>query len=164
MAGIQFLSKILGLAGLIIRKNGSNRQVFLDLDSRQTVGTSIDVHLPYKTGTILLAPPTEGISGQILKTNGDGTTDWETLQSEFIRKAGVVPSGSFTQPSLGADYEYSVVFTTAFPNTNYAVLIVGIDQRNWSYTTKTASGFKIKTNSNTALTGEVSWFTSQAGS
>lgn len=164
MAGIQFLSKILGLAGLIIRKNGSNRQVTIDLSSSQVPNTSLNVYLPYKTGTILLSPSTEGTSGQVLITNGDGTTEWATLSTAMIQKAGVVSAGSFTQPSPGAEYEYSVVFTSAYANTSYAVLIVGIDQRNWSYTTKTTNGFKIKTNSKTALTGEVSWFTSQTGS
>jgi hypothetical protein len=164
MAGIQFLSKILGLTGLIIRKNSSNRQVLLDIDSRQTTGTSIDVYLPYKTGTILLSPSTAGTNGQVLITNGDGTTEWASLSTAMIQKAGVVSSGSFYRPSPNADYEYSVVFNTAYPNTNYAVLIVGINQRNWSYTTKTTTGFVIKTNSGTALNGEVSWFTSQTGS
>lgn len=163
MAGIEFLSKILGLKGLIIRKNPSNRQVLVDLSSSQVSDTALTVNLPYKDGTLLLSPPTAGVFGQILSTNGDGTTSWQNQGSNTSIKTGIVSSASFTQPSPDSDYEYTVVFGTAYPDTIYAVLVTGVDQRNWSYSNKTVNGFKIKTNSKTALAGEVSWFTNQPG-
>lgn len=58
---------------------------------------------------------------------------------------------------LGAPRTSDVVFSTAMPNTNYSISIVGVDGRTWRYSNKTVNGFTIATGSNTALTGEVSW-------
>ncbi|NDC48784.1 MAG: hypothetical protein EBZ61_06865 [Micrococcales bacterium] len=79
MSGIQFLSKILGLAGLIIRKDASNRQVSIDLSSYQEPNTSLLVTLPYRNGQLAIVPSVDGTPGQVLATNGDGTTDWVTI-------------------------------------------------------------------------------------
>lgn len=79
MSGIQFLSKILGLAGLIIRKDASNRQVSIDLSSYQEPNTSLSVTLPYRNGQLAIVPSVDGTPGQVLATNGDGTTDWVTI-------------------------------------------------------------------------------------
>lgn len=70
-----------------------------------------------------------------------------------IRKAGVVTAGTFS----GNPKKATVTFTEAFQDTNYAIVIVGIDARSWTYESKAAGSFVINTNANTALTGEVSW-------
>lgn len=69
------------------------------------------------------------------------------------RKAGIVASGSF----LGSPRTATVVFSTAFPDTNYTISIVGIDNRGWTYLNKTNAGFTISSNAGSALSGEVSW-------
>lgn len=79
--------------------------------------------------------------------------------SKGKRKAGIVASTSFT----GSPKTYAVVFTTDYPDLNYKINIDGVDQRTWSYSNKTVSGFTIQTNANKALTGEVSWETVKVG-
>lgn len=69
------------------------------------------------------------------------------------RKAGIVASGSF----LGNPKKATVTFSSAWPDTNYTITIIGIDSRSWTYETKTTGGFTISANANQALTGEVSW-------
>lgn len=103
MAGIEFLSRILGLQGLIIRKNASNRQASLDLSSAQQPNTSVEILMPYQSGTILLAPAVEGISGQILKTNGDGTTSWIPIPSAPVTSVNSQTGDvSITPSNIGA--------------------------------------------------------------
>lgn len=68
-------------------------------------------------------------------------------------KAGIVAAGSFA----GNPRKFTVVFSTAFPDTNYTLSIVGIDSRSWTYENKNPAGFTINTNANQPLVGEVSW-------
>lgn len=75
--------------------------------------------------------------------------------SYLLTKSQIVANTSFT----GNPKKYTVVFATAYPDTNYSIDIDGVDQRVWSYESKTVSGFIINANANTALTGEVSWKT-----
>lgn len=78
-----------------------------------------------------------------------------TTQPRLNRKAGNVSAGSFA----GNPKTYAVVFSAAYPDTNYTIDIAGVDARSWSYSSKATTGFTIETNANTALTGEVSWIT-----
>jgi hypothetical protein len=50
-----------------------------------------------------------------------------------------------------------VTFGTAFGNTNYSIAVTGEDARIFTVESKTASGFVVNTNSNTALTGTTYW-------
>jgi hypothetical protein len=68
-------------------------------------------------------------------------------------KAGVVAAASFA----GNPKEYTVTFVNAMPSSSYAIVITGQDERSWSYTSRTASGFIINANANAALTNDVSW-------
>lgn len=70
-----------------------------------------------------------------------------------VIKSGLVSAGSFS----GNPKKYAVVFGTAFASAGYTIAISGIDSRVWSYESKTSTGFTINANSNTSLTGEVSW-------
>lgn len=103
MSGIEFLSRILGLQGLIIRKNASNRQASLDLSSQQLPNTAVEVNMPYASGTLLLAPDVEGINGQVLKTNGNGTTSWIAIPSAPVTSVnGQTGAVSITPSNIGA--------------------------------------------------------------
>ena len=75
------------------------------------------------------------------------------------KKAGIVSAGSFS----GSPKKYAVTFSTAYANTNYIIDIKGADARFWSYESKATTGFVINSNAATALTGEVSWFTTPTG-
>jgi hypothetical protein len=77
----------------------------------------------------------------------------KTKLNSIITKAGIVAAGSFA----GNPKKATVTFSSAMANTNYTIGITGQDSRAWSYESKTINGFVINANSNTALTGEVSW-------
>lgn len=74
-------------------------------------------------------------------------------------KAGIVTGGSFA----GNPKIFAVVFSTSFDDNNYAIDIVGEDSRAWSIQTKTAAGFTINSQSNTALAGNVFWSVEETG-
>ena len=73
------------------------------------------------------------------------------LRDGIDSKAGIITSGFTGSPLI-----FDVVFSD-FGTTDYTIQICGVDSRQWSYSLKTATGFRIHTNSSTALTGEVSW-------
>jgi len=81
------------------------------------------------------------------------------IHAKAERKAGIVLAASF----LGNPKTYNVVFATAHTSVNYKINIDGLDQRTWSYESKTAAGFTINSNANQILTGEVSWETVLVG-
>lgn len=89
----------------------------------------------------LVTQSTNGFMSSSDKTKIDG------------RKAGIVASGSFS----GNPRTASVSFSSSFPDTNYTIVITGVDSRAWTYLNKTVSGFVISTNSGSVLSGEVSW-------
>jgi len=72
-------------------------------------------------------------------------------------KAGI--ANSFT----GNPKKATITFSAAFADTSYVINIVGVDVRSWTYEGKTAGGFTINSNSNTALLGEVSWECTKVG-
>lgn len=76
-----------------------------------------------------------------------------------ITKNNVISNLSFGGSPLTA----SVTFTTAFPNTNYSVIVTGEDNRTWTVGSKTSSGFTINSNSSVALTGNTYWQASSYG-
>lgn len=75
------------------------------------------------------------------------------------KKAGNILNSAFS----GSPLKYSVVFSTAYSNTNYTISITGADARFWTIESKTVSGFIINSNATDALTGSVSWFTTPTG-
>ena len=50
-----------------------------------------------------------------------------------------------------------MTFTTPFSDNNYSVVITGEDNRSWTVTSKSASGFTINSNANPIFTGNVFW-------
>lgn len=84
MAGIPFLSKIAALEGLLFRKSSSNREALVELSSFQPPNSAISINLPYKDGTLLLSPGSEGVVGQALISDGDGTTSWADFPTDSV--------------------------------------------------------------------------------
>jgi hypothetical protein len=77
----------------------------------------------------------------------------------FVSKTGVIASGSFA----GSPKKASVTFATPYADALYGVVVSGIDPRNVTYESKTAAGFVINLNANTAPANEVSFFTAPIG-
>jgi hypothetical protein len=108
---------------------------------------------------------------QSLSTN-PGATDGTISKSDYdnflTMGGGAAPANvkadRIAAPSfLGTPRKASVVFSAAYPDNDYAVLITGADARTFTIESKTAAGFTINTNANTAMTGEVLWLTTPLG-
>lgn len=87
--------------------------------------------------------------GEFMKRSGTNIIG----SSPQVSKAGSEASGSFS----GVPRKATITFSTAFPDANYSVAIVGDDSRIWTIESKTASGFTINSNSAVALTANVDW-------
>ena len=74
-------------------------------------------------------------------------------------KAGSILAGSFT----GLPETAAVTFTTAFPDTNYSVVVTGEDIRSWTVESKATTGFTINSNSNQGITGTTYWIATSYG-
>jgi hypothetical protein len=74
-------------------------------------------------------------------------------------KAGSVANTSFTSNPRKA----TVTFSTAFTDTNYAVVVTGEDARSWTIESKLAGSFVINANSNPALSGTTYWIATAYG-
>ena len=92
------------------------------------------------------------------------TSTNRVLSSSYALTASYVPSiraGSASIASFisagGGDYIADVIFSTAFPNNNYAVTVTGEDARSWTIQSKQTTQFTINSNSTTVLTGPVYW-------
>ena len=76
-----------------------------------------------------------------------------TATSSTTAKSGIVSNTTWT----GSPLNYQVVFTSAFPNTNYSVTVTGGDARVWTIESVTVNGFIINSNSNTGLLYPTYW-------
>jgi hypothetical protein len=106
----------------------------------------------------------DGVSSKSLKNNdsievvSDGS-NWiiaagtGTVTSSTTAKSGVVSNTTFT----GTPLNYQVIFTSAFPNTNYSVTVTGGDARVWTVESITVNGFIVNSNSNTGLLYPTYW-------
>lgn len=74
-------------------------------------------------------------------------------------KAGVVAGASFS----GTPKVAAITFVTPYADATYVITLSGGDSRIFTYQNKTAAGFTINSNANTALSQEVSWSTVQQG-
>jgi hypothetical protein len=116
-------------------------------------------------GEITPTRPTSGevqiIGVAISGTELDVDVNFLDLIGALVIKAGTVAQGSFS----GNPKKATVEFTTAFANTSYSLHIngSGADVRTWTYESKLAGSFVINSNSNTALTAEVSWRAQKIG-
>ena len=67
-------------------------------------------------------------------------------------KSGIVSGASFA----GNPKVYDVVFGSSFTG-DYSISVIGADVRVWSYENKTLSGFRINSNSDQPLVGDIYW-------
>lgn len=74
-------------------------------------------------------------------------------------KAGLIDGADFA----GTPKKAAVVFVDAYPDTDYVIAFSGTDSRNYTYESKTAAGFTISANADSAIAGEVSWTTMTIG-
>lgn len=75
-------------------------------------------------------------------------------------KSGKVTSGEWVVELVGNNYTASVLLSSSYLNSSYAVsLTCGADVRMLSVTNKTPSGFNINSNSTSAMTDDVYWVT-----
>jgi len=114
-----------------------------------------------------------GVTGSVSVINGGftgslfGTASFATTASFALNagggglatKAGSVVNSSFT----GNPKKTTVTLSTAFPNTNYAVVVTGEDARSWTIESKVAGSFVISANSNTGLSGTSYWIATAYG-
>lgn len=70
-----------------------------------------------------------------------------------VIKSGEIPAASFT----GTPRTFTLNFGTAFPTTNYSLIVLGGNVRTWSYQSKTTSSIIINSNANAALSQPVLW-------
>lgn len=89
------------------------------------------------------------------------------LSSIYLQKNGYLlqKNGSVTGSTFsGNPKKATVTFTTPFTSNNYAITITGGVARTWNIESKTASGFTINSNANTAFaTSNVFWNANEIG-
>jgi hypothetical protein len=83
---------------------------------------------------------------KLKETIGTGTT------TNVKVKSGVIPGGSFT----GNPKIYDVVFGSSFTG-DYSISVIGEDVRVWSYENKVLSGFRINSNADQSIVGNIYW-------
>ena len=106
----------------------------------------------------------DGVSTKSLKNNdsieviSDGS-NWiiaagtGTVTSSTTAKSGIVSNSTWT----GTPLNYQVIFTSAFPSSDYSVTVTGGDARVWTVESVTVNGFIINSNSNTGLLYPTYW-------
>ncbi|GIV43979.1 MAG: hypothetical protein KatS3mg035_1102 [Bacteroidia bacterium] len=93
-----------------------------------------------------------------------GSTDlydiFQVQTNTLKQKNGSVSGSTFS----GNPKKATVIFTTPFPDDNYAVTVTGEISRSWRIESKTASGFTINANANAPFTSSnVFWMAGQIG-
>lgn len=90
-----------------------------------------------------------------------GTASYSPTASYITTlKSGKVTSGEWVVELVGNNYTASVLLSSSYLNSSYAVsLTCGADIRTLSVTNKTPSGFNINSNSTSAMTDDVYWVT-----
>ena len=113
------------------------------------------------TGSSVVASTLTAGSGISITNNAGSITIAATsiVGTGLKIKSGTVAAGSFT----GNPKTFAVTFSAAFASTAYAIMILGTDNRNWSWQSKATTGFTINSNANTALTGNVDWIAIATG-
>ena len=74
-------------------------------------------------------------------------------------KSGLASGGTFS----GSPKKLTITFATPFPNANYAIEIGSAAARSFIFESKTAAGFTINAQANTAFTEEVCWTATATG-
>jgi hypothetical protein len=90
---------------------------------------------------------------------GAGASGGGGAPGTTTKKSGVVTGVSFA----GNPKTFAVIFAAPYADADYIISLSGVDSRLYTFETKSAAGFTINTNANTAVTGDVNWFTTPAG-
>jgi hypothetical protein len=129
-----------------IIKNSGNGVVTLNTLSSQTIDVSTSLTLTQNDTVEVIS---DGSNWKIVSGVGDIVVEGST-------KSGYVTNTFFT----GTPLTYTVTLSPAYPNAGYSVVVTGGDARSWTVENVVAGGFKINSNSNTPLTGDVYWIAS----
>jgi hypothetical protein len=160
---------------------GQTANITLGVDGQTAAGVTLPIpssNFVQKSGDIMSGALTSsvGFNGPLLGTASYATTSsyastavsasYSISSSNAITasyslgvptiKAGIL-SASAWSGSTASNKSASVVFTTAFPNTNYSVVVTGDAARTWTIQQKSGSRFYINSNSATPMTGSVYW-------
>lgn len=93
------------------------------------------------------------ITGNLNGTASYATTAFTASYAPTNGERGIISASAFQ----GTPYSASVYFNNPFNSTIYVLSVVGEDNRGWSVSNRTTTGFQIETNSNQVLTGYVFW-------
>jgi hypothetical protein len=141
------LPTAVGISGKqYIIKNSGNGVVTLNTLSSQTIDVSTSLTLTQNDTVEVIS---DGSNWKIVSGVGDIVVEGST-------KSGYVTNTFFT----GTPLTYTVTLSPAYPNAGYSVVVTGGDARSWTVENVVAGGFKINSNSNTPLTGDVYWIAS----
>ena len=82
----------------------------------------------------------------------------QSLTASYFKITPAIKSGKVSASLFsGSPLTASIVFTSAYPNTNYSVNICGGDARSWTVENLSSSAFIISSNSTQPLTDYVYW-------
>jgi hypothetical protein len=141
------LPTAVGISGKqYIIKNSGNGVVTLNTTSSQTIDGSTSLTLTQNDTVEVIS---DGSNWKIVSGVGDIVVEGST-------KSGYVTNTFFT----GTPLTYTVTLSPAYPDAGYSVVVTGGDARSWTVENVVAGGFKINSNSNTPLTGDVYWIAS----
>ena len=130
--------------------------------SATTISATTYLNLPITTD-VYVTGGTLSTGGTATFTNTTGgtfnVTGFSTSNNTPIIKSGARAGGTFA----GSPRKSTVTFTTNYPNTNYSITVLGEDSRNWTYESKTVSGFVINANAGSAIINDVLWQTINYG-
>ena len=166
--------------GQVVREQSVNGSIYVRVDNGYELGELHDVRdftttssygdLLVRSGSVWTNSKqltgSYGLTGSLTATSFTGSlygTSSYALTASYVSgmltKSNVVANTGFG----GTPLTSSIIFATAFPNTNYAIAITGEDARVWNIASKTAAGFIIESNSSVALTGNTYWHATSYG-
>mgnify|MGYP003649634921 CR=1 FL=1 len=136
-----------------------------------------DLHFRDSATTRIVFGRTTGAisaSGGMTASGFLGTASWaqNVVTSSFATTASYAVNGGWLRNKAGSILNTAFVgnprkaavnFTSAFPNTNYAITITGEDARTWTVEGKVVGGFTASANSNTTLAGTTYWIATAYG-
>lgn len=123
-------------------------------------GTAIGGAVQAGDGTFTSLSATT-LSGGTVFSGGTNLSDiFHQKNGYLLQKAGMVSGSTFS----GNPDKATVVFSTNFPDNNYAISIVATVNRTWTIENKTLSGFTINSNANPGFAShQVYWTATEIG-
>ena len=147
-------------AGIVTTVGGLR---YIDTNDYTVVGNTIQfVQAPPSNSIIVIDAFVNAGSGSVGTFSGSligtATTASFAVTASYAANVLKTKAGAVTYTAFGGTpLTASVSFSSAFANTNYAVVVTGEDSRAWIIQNKTVNGFVINSISSTALTGTTYW-------